>query len=287
MTTSNYFNNFNSRPERLLYEDLIGEVVKIYGIDSYYMPRDSGSTVDLLFGDDPTKKFSEAYPVEVYIENADSFDGAELFSKFGIEVKKDVNIIMPYRAFKKVVPTNSASRPREGDLLWLKNFGALFEIKYVDEEHFFYNFGKNDYYGFKLMCEKFRYSDEDLDTGWSEVDDIERTKSFSYEFVMESGGSSTYEVDEIVYQGDSYEEATAVAEVSAWNKPNLLLDLRNIKGQFVSGADIVGVTSGAFYTVASFDDMNNVNDGLDNNKLIEDEADNFLDFSETNPFGEP
>jgi hypothetical protein len=287
MTTSNYFNNFNSRPEQLLYEDLIGEVVKIYGIDSHYIPRASGSTVDLLFGDDPTKKFNEAYPIEVYINNVDTFEGSEFYSKFGLEVRKTVDFIMPYRAFKKVVPSKEYSRPREGDLIWLRNFKALFEIKYVEEENFFYTFGKNNYYGFKLMCEKFRYSDEDLDTGWSQIDDVQNNKSFAYEYTMSANGSSTYQINEIVYQGNTYSNATSTAEVASWDKPTLKLKLRNVSGEFTTTEPIIGLTSNAVYTLASYDDLDNVNDLLDNNLLIDNEADGFLDFSETNPFGEP
>ena len=114
MPTNIFFNQFNARNEQSLYEELIGEVVQIYGIDSYYLPRESESSFDLIFGDDPTKKYDAAYPVEVYIKNVDEFEGGDFFTKFGIEVKKQVRLILPNRAFKQRVPS-TYSRPREGD----------------------------------------------------------------------------------------------------------------------------------------------------------------------------
>ena len=286
MTTSNYFNNFNSRPEQLLYEDLIGEVVKIYGIDSYYIPRGSDSTIDLLFGDDPVKKFGAAYPMEVYINNVDGFDGGELFSKFGLEVRKEVSFILPHRAYKKVIPILDYPRPREGDLLWLKNFQSLFEIKFVEEEHFFFTFGKNNFYGFKLSCEFFRYNDEAMETGWTEVDNMETLNASSYRFTMQANGTSTYRTNEYVYQGASFATANATAQITTWDKPTLKLDLRNISGEFVANTVIRGVESNAAYTMVSVDEMDNVSDLIDNNRQIQTEATQVLDFTENNPFGE-
>ena len=92
---------------------------------------------------------------------------------------------------------------------------------------------------------------------------------------------------EIVYQGASLNAATAKAYVADWDKPNKLLKLRNIKGQFATNTAIIGVVSGASWTLASADTMEDANDDFDDNVRIETEADNILDFTETNPFGEP
>lgn len=287
MPTNVYYNHFGAKNEQRLYEDLIGEVVKSYGIDAYFMPRGSESEIDLLFGDDPTKKFDEAYPVEVYVENVDSFDGQEFFSKFGLEVRKDVRFILPLRAFRRTVPTASREFPKDGDVLWLPNFKALFEVKYVEEENFFYTFGKNNFYGFKLICEKFRYSDERIDTGILEIDQIENDKSFAYTYDM-IDGTGTYQKDEMVYQGNNFIESTASAVVASWDKPSGKLKLMDIKGSLNYGnLPVVGVTSGASWFISYVDVQDDANDQLDDNRRLQDEADNILDFSESNPFGEP
>lgn len=287
MPTNLYFNHFGAKNEQRLYEDLIGEVVKSYGIDAYYMPRGSESSIDLLFGDDPTKKFEEAYPVEVYVENVDNFDGQELFSKFGLEVRKDVRFVLPLRAFRRSVPSGLYEFPRDGDLLYLSNFKALFEIKYVEEENFFYTFGKNNFYGFKLVCEKFRYSDERLDTGILNIDQIENDKAFAYNYTMAANGILTFQKNETVYQGANLNVATATAIVASWDKPNRILKLMDTNGTFTTNTLIKGETSGASWTLSSVELQDDANDLLDDNLRLQTEADLILDFSESNPFGEP
>lgn len=287
MPTSVYFNNYNATSEQRLYEDLIGEVIRIYGIDAKYIPRETGSTFDLVFGDDPTKKYDSSYPIEIYVQNVDGFDGGDLFSKFGLEVRKQVKFIIPHRAFKRGIPLN-IERPREGDLLWLTNFKNLFEVVYVERDNFFYTFGKSSYYGFLVTCELFRYSNEDLNVGDPEVDDIENKYGMVYEYTLQAGGSSTYALNEQVYQGDSLATATATGYVADWDKPTLSLKLKNVKGRFLTDSTIVGVGSGATYTLVSANLQENTTDLLDNNYEIELEADGgILDFSESNPFGEP
>lgn len=286
MPTNLYFNNFNSRPEQNLYEDLINETIKQYGIDAFYMPRTSQSSFDLIFGDDPTKKFDEAYPVEVYVKNVDNFEGQELFSKFGLEIQHQMRFIITTRSFRQRIPS-TYHRPREGDLVWLTNFQALFEIKFVNQQNFFYAFGNHNFYGFELVCERFRYSNETVDTGIIEIDDAVDSQAFAYDFSMVSAGAGTYMLGEQVYQGSSLETASATGFVSSWDLPTSILKLRNIKGVFQTNTSIVGVDSGASFMMYSYDALNNVHDRLDNNEEFGIDASGILDFSESNPFGEP
>lgn len=286
MPTNVFFNNFNARNEQSLYEELIGEVIQIYGIDSFYLPRTSESSFDLLFGDDPTKKYDSAYPVEVYIKNVDEFEGEDLFTKFGIEVRKQVRFIMPNRAFKQRVPSEY-KRPREGDLLWLSNFRALFEIKFVNEENFFYAFGSDHLYGFELICEKFRYSDERMEVGIEAIEDKIDEVITAYEYIMQANGISSYAISESVYQGANVSSATATADVCRWDRPTRKLELKNIKGTFVANSLVIGVTSGATWNIASYNTLEDTNADQNDNTLLQEEAESFLDFSEDNPWGEP
>src|ERR1700676_956801 len=130
MTTRTIMNNFNSGADQRLMEDLFNEFVQTWGIDVAYIPRDSDSNTgfDLLFGDDPVKKFTNNYTIECYVQSVDNFEGGEFYSKFGLMVKKQAKFLMPNRAWKREVK-GAYLRPREGDLMWLSNFGALFEIK--------------------------------------------------------------------------------------------------------------------------------------------------------------
>lgn len=290
MPQNHFFNNFNSRPEQTLYDDLVNECIGQHGITSYYLPRSSESTFDLIFGDDPTKKFDEAYPLCIYVKNVDNFEGQELFSKFGLEITHQMRFIVTTREFNRFVPPEY-SRPREGDLVWLSNFQALFEIKFVNQQHFFYAFGNTKFYGFELVCERFRYSNEDVTTGIIDIDESLDSKVISYDYFLtaDANNHSTYLEEEIVYQGVDLSSATASAEVVAWDKPSMKLQLREIKGTFTTNNTIHGVQSGAAFVLDHYDILNNANDGLDNNSELKDlgSTGGIIDFSESNPFGNP
>ena len=69
MATSQYFNNYGSLPEQRVIDDLIVESIKIMGFDAYYLPNDNDEARDLLFGEDPVKRFSTAFQLEMYLSN--------------------------------------------------------------------------------------------------------------------------------------------------------------------------------------------------------------------------
>ena len=67
--------------------------------------------------------------------------------------------------------------------------------------------------------------------------------------------------------------------------PPIILDVAINSGKFSAGEIIVGSTSSAEYVVKSHD-LDSKDDTYDENEEFELEADNILDFTETNPFGE-
>jgi hypothetical protein len=281
MPTNHYFDLFRNPAEQDLYNELIKETIFTYGIDTFYMPRTSESEQDLLFGEDPTSKFTEAYPTAVYVQSVDNFEGGELFSKFGLEVRKQARFLIAKDSFQHDIPS-TYTRPREGDLLWMKNFAALFEIKYVDEEYFFYNFGNKNIYGYSLVCEKFRYSNERVDTGMLDADNAVDTIVPSFQYKMSNANTSgSYRIDELVSTN------TANATVVSWNLPSLTLTLKHINGVISVGDLVVGQNSAAHFHVANTAILNDINNGMSNNELVEREGDSIINFNENNPFGEP
>lgn len=268
------------------------------------MPRESGSSVDLLFGEDPTSVFKTVYPMEVYVMSVDGFDGGEIYSKFGLEVRKQAKFLVTNKAFRNGVAAENPSnyvgspnvygqsdilkRPREGDLLWLNNFAALFEIKYVDEEYFFYAFGNSKIYGYAMTCEKFRYSNERVATGVAAVDDAIDNVVAAYAYTMANTANSySYQIGEAVYQGTNVSFATANATIIDWDLPTLTLTLKNIQGVFMTNNTIIGANSGAIFTLVSYNQLEQVNPNIDNNNDLAIEGEDVLNFSEINPFGDP
>ncbi len=76
------------------------------------------------------------------------------------------------------------------------------------------------------------------------------------------------------------------AEVKSWDSTTRSLQVINRTGTFTTAEVITGLTSGARWSPETFDTLNNVNSSYDQNREIEDDADNIVDWSESNPFGE-
>lgn len=95
-------------------------------------------------------------------------------------------------------------------------------------------------------------------------------------------GSGSYIYNEIVTGSSSQ----VTARVRSWNAVDYLLEVSNVSGDFVNGETIVGSESGANYAV-SIINTNNIHDGYADNEEIQIEANKILDFSESNPFGNP
>lgn len=284
MATSPYFNHYSKSlsGEQLLLEDLLNECVHIMGADCYYIIRETGDSIDWILGEDPTSKFEKAYPMEMLITNVDQWsEGQDLFSKFGMKINKGTNVVVTRRVFNKYVPTALAERPREGDLVYIPVMQKLYEVKFVDKEDNFYTHGKVLPYYYELQLEMFKYSQENIETGYEEVDVVEPENTYAIDLQL-STGSGDFHKGEVVEQGDVY------ATVKSWDIANSILSVYSINGEFESGNTIVGVNSGSTWNIADYDDLNDAEDHrLYNNDDIQNEANNFILTTETNPFLTP
>lgn len=298
MATSVYFNNYNSKfQEQRLVEDLIVESIKIMGFDGYYLPNDNDIARDLLYGEDPVKKFQSAFPVEFYLSEALNYTGEkEFFSKFGLEIKNHTKVIVSKRSFAQRVPQNHFQRPREGDLIYvpfLNGTGELYEITFADQDKDFHTLGRTIPYFYELHLEKFKFSSELLATGVAEIDETATYSTYSIELNL-GAGTGDYQKGEIVYQSvdANQNNATAVAIVQSWIKSantqtaNTLI-VSNIAGEFIDGPiQLIGATSNAHFTLSSYDPLRDVvRDDSYDNYIIEQNANSIVNFSETNPFG--
>ena len=66
MATNPYFNNFNSKADQGLIEDLFIESIKMFGQDMYYIPR-TLVREDTLMGDDTYSEFNDARLIEIIL----------------------------------------------------------------------------------------------------------------------------------------------------------------------------------------------------------------------------
>ena len=258
MPVNHYFqggNGIGSNAEKRLYENLIIEGLKIYGQDVYYLPRTLVNR-DLILGEDVASKFNAAYLAEMYMETTEGFAGQqEIINKFGLEIREDTTFMVSKRRWLDLVDDPAtlivSGRPNEGDIIYMPLMNSFFEIQFVEDQEPFFQLGQLPVY--KLRCTRFEYSSERLDTGVSEIDAAE----------------DKYSLDQLAHQMSLENEDGALlleADGSDSSSNYLLMETYNIQSQspYADNNDLD--------TAAGFDTSST--------------ADDILDFTERNPFGE-
>ena len=193
----NLYFSAGARSEQNLYEDLIIEAIKIYGQDLYYLPRDLVN-VDDVFREDPVSKFNSNYLLEMYVDNADGFDGeGDLFTKFGVEIRDQVTFTVAKRRWQQTVMRYDNEiqgiRPLEGDLVFTPFSKKMFQIMHVEHEQPFYQL--NNLPVFKLQCELFEYNDEDFDVNNDDITQLEQDAAFRYDLTLTQGITAAGKVE--------------------------------------------------------------------------------------------
>jgi hypothetical protein len=258
--------------EQSLIQNLYTEAIKIYGFDVFYIPR-TLVNVDKIFEEDELSKFTSAHSIEMYLQSVDGFEGeGDFLSKFGVEIRDRASFVVVKSRWTEAVDDNASliieGRPNEGDLIYFPLTKGLFEISFVEHENIFYQ--ANNIYTYRIDVERFVYSSEKIDTGIAAIDAIEDARSTD---------ALTYEL---------IEENLIIQE----NGDPLLTESGNRVRNEVSGAMILengfriikedynlSTTTTPATTAASIEPLARNDDfGLS--------ADDIIDFSTSNPFGE-
>ena len=341
--TNPYFSTTNGfSGEQQLLDDLTTEQIAMYGLDIYFMPRKL-INMDKFLNESSKSAFETAMPIPMYIKTFDGFDnGMELLTKFGVRSAEEITLQFSRSLFQTYytpflrdyykrgdgVIDNTAGetelRPKEGVLIYFPFDDGVFEIKYVQFDVPFFQFGKG--YVFEIQCEKFEYSGETFTTGIEDIDDTPAEGEFyKTEFTLDAGGVDTFKFRETVTIYDVsgiespttdvpgtieafrlYDEEglfedvpTVTATVQGWNQPArqlVVMDITNLDpDQKNTTTDditenkfdrvlIVGNDSGARWLSSSAE----MREGYTtDNNVIQDEADKIkiVDPFDENPFG--
>jgi len=289
-----YFNKFKNLPEQNLIEDLTVEAIKIHGMEIYYLPRKMIHRDD-FFGEAPYSRFSSFKMIEMYMDTTTAFEGGDTFTKFGFEIRDSVKFTVSRKRFKR---ETGMERPMEGDLLYLPLNKGLFEIKFVEHENPFYQLGK--LLSFQLTCELFQYSEEKMNTGVPEIDVVEDINGYNITLSLgATGGTGNFTKGDTVYQfgngaiTGSVESATAKATVVSFNPndPNTIV-LSDIVGKWSETSINKQYKITNNNSIPSYRIVTGIQDKFgdfvdDSNKQIQDEANQYFNFTEKHPFGEP
>jgi len=272
--------------ERSLYQNLVKEAIQIYGHDVYYVNRETVA-LDNVLGEDALSKYTNAEPIEMYVEDGAGFGGdKEIISQFGLENRNEITFVVSKERFQEMdsqinleegggsIALESGTIDQTGNSSNLSSFTGNFYILQdtattdadrpqegdlvyhpVFEKMFEINFVDHDepFYQldnnpvYKLRCKQFEYASEVIDTGIATIDAIE-------------GELST---DARQFQITLENEVGSI--------------------QLENAAD-TGIASYILtedYIVGDYD-----TDKTSQNELFDQLDDTVLDFSELNPFGD-
>jgi hypothetical protein len=124
-----FFNPGNFQAEQIIYDTSYSDLINSYGVPiNYYVNTFNLSTADLLYGEDPTRRFLGPYELQMYIELSEN---AINLSKFGFasddELTGYLHIntftitmsgLINYSQFGQVV------EPKSGDVIELAALGC-------------------------------------------------------------------------------------------------------------------------------------------------------------------
>ena len=307
MATSVYFSGA-VRSEQDLYEDLVTESIKVFGQDVVYLPRESLGEDALL--NEEWSQFTQAYPVEMYLENIEGFEGdSNLLGKFGLEIRDQANLVVTKRRWDQAVGqniVNGQASPNEGDLIYMTMTQRLFEIKYVEPKSPFYQL--QDLPSYTLTAELFEYNDQHFDTGMDEIDAIEWDNATAYSYIV-TANTANFELGELVTQwtgsNDSAGDPINIeGYVAGWEGTEARITIisphqsTNGDGTFMTFSvqsattkKLIGKNSGT-QTYITVDQSGTTKtfynqDPFADNDEFEVAGDDVIDFTESNPFGDP
>ena len=269
MPVNHYFQDgkgIGNQSEKRLYEDLIIEGLKIYGQDVYYLPRTLVNR-DLILGEDMLSKFSSALLLEAYMETTEGFAGEqEIINKFGLEIRDDTTLVLSKRRFEEHVANKATltatGRPNEGDVVYVPLLKSYFEIQFVEDQEPFYQLGNLPVY--KLKVTRWEYANEQINTGNEVLDQTEdkyTLDQLAYKIQLEYGQEVLTGRGSI--QLEDYHDYSTGQPAFLMNEDFVTT---NIQTQSPYAGNLDMNTEAGYDTVSTADDI--------------------LDFTERNPFGE-
>jgi hypothetical protein len=276
--------------------------MKIYGHDVYYIPRKI-IQMDTILNEDFLSQFDKAFKIEMYVESIDGFEGdGKLVSKFGLEIRDQITVVVSRRRWNGLIGkfgyTENSARPREGDLIYFPMTAGLFEIKWVEDKQPFFQL--NNAPTFKLTCELYEYGNQNINTGVPEVDSVQQVSSQVWRAYVDFLNDEVHAPDEFctitlpsgITGSAKFLSVAQYTSMTAASFGSLVFD----DGQYHSitvGTTFTGQESETVSTVTQLIDLSDgdamtfPNDFAAQNSSFGIQGNNFIDFSEGNPFGEP
>ena len=306
--------------EQSLYANLIAEAIQIHGHDVYYLDRTLVAE-DNVLGEDALSKFNTQSLIEMYMEDSGGgYAGEqELMSQFGLQNLSEATFVVSKTRFQEKTKqiqietstdstssgsiqleagsisesalsgdifyiinetdATDADRPLEGDAIYHPVLKKLFEINFVDHDEPFHQLDNNPVY--KMRCRLFDYGSETLETGITEIDAIEDSLS-----IVSSEYQITLENASVVGEGLTVDRSSYTSDITYVTVDATTVSVGDDPSSF--GESILLETGDNEYIISEDYYIGDyVNDKTAQNELFDTLDDTVLDFSESNPFGDP
>jgi len=257
----------------------------MFGLDILYIPRKL-IRKDTILNEEIISEFDDSFLTYAYFENYEGFQGnGDILTKFGIRSTDEVTLTLSRQMFQDFIAVQMVGvegievgyRPQEGDLIYFPLSDNLFEIKFVEHEVPFYQFGT--LYTYQIKCELYEYQNE---TAGGNIFETQEDEGYIIKyFYDEATLSGEPRLGEMVIGSNSGSQAM----INDWNPSEFYVELRAPNGEFVVGETLTGEESGFSINISSFDDIH-IKDPYSQNFEFETLGDEILDFTERNPFGE-
>jgi len=199
-------------------------------------------------------------------------------------------------------------KPKEGDIIFLPLSNSFFEITFVEHEQPFYQLSNLPVY--KLTCSLFEYSEEKFDTDVAAIDNLAALEAYQTTLTVDVTANAHFTKGEIVSQtlvaavedvSDAIIVSGTVSSVEKLSTTAAIITVINVGVTGSSGEmreftvsptlGLVGAESANTCFINNVADVADSTsfalDGQSQNYAFELEADGFLDFTESNPFGDP
>jgi hypothetical protein len=276
--------------ERSLYQNLIKEAIQIYGHDVYYVNRTTVA-LDNVLGEDALSKYTQAQPIEMYVEDGAGFGGdKEIISTFGLENRNEITFVVSKERFQEmdsqinledgtdttggsiVLETGSIDQTDSSSTLTSLggNYYILQDTATTDADRPL----EGDLVYHPIFAKMFEINFVDHDEPFYQLDNNPvyklRCKQFEYASEVMDTGIAT--IDAI--EGDLSTDARAY-QITLENEVGSI--------QLENAAD---TGSAAYIITEDYIIGDYVTDKSSQNELFDQLDDAVLDFSESNPFGD-
>lgn len=177
------FTDFTAGEKNLFFE-LSDEAVTSYGFPVKYIIREIVAR-DMVLNEDIDSEFRSVIDLDGYFEDADEWGGdGDLLSQFGLEIRDETTIVLSRKQWDSRYAEalamdddnfnhRQATRPLEGDLLYIPFSKSLFEIQHVEHESPFYQIADHGSLpSYRLTCTLFEYNAEEFETEDDDIDSL-------------------------------------------------------------------------------------------------------------------